>query len=46
MDNNQDFYGKNPDLYEEILASKSLDPYETLLNYSKIPEVLEEQDDY
>ena len=43
MDDNQDFYKKDPDLYEEILASKSLDPYEGLLNHSKMPEVLEEK---
>ena len=33
IDDNQDFHEKNPDLYEEILASKSLDPYEDLLNH-------------
>ena len=45
MDDNQDFHEKNPDLYEAILASKSLDPYEGLLNHSKMPEVLEEKDE-
>ena len=35
MDNNQDFHGTSPDLYEEILAYESLDPYEGLLNRSK-----------
>ena len=45
MDDNQDFHGKNPDLYEEILYSENLDPYEGLLNYSKIPKVLEEKDE-
>ena len=35
MDDDQDFHGKNPDLYEEILASESLDPYEGLLNNPK-----------
>ena len=34
MATNQDFYGKSPDLYEEILAYESLDPYEGLLNRS------------
>ncbi len=37
MKANQDFHWKNPDLYEEILASESLDPYEGLLNNSKGP---------
>ena len=45
MDDNQDFHQKNPDLYEAILASKSLGPYEGLLNHSKMPEVLEEKDE-
>ena len=45
MDDNQDFHEKNPDLYEAILASKSLDPYEGLLNHSKMPEVLLEEKD-
>ncbi len=45
MDDNQDFHRKNLDLYEEILSSKSLDPYEGLLNHSKITEVLEETDE-
>ena len=35
MDNNQDFHGTSPDLYEQILAYESLDPYEGLLNRSK-----------
>ncbi len=35
MDNNQDFHENNPDLYEEILASEFLDPYEGLLKHSK-----------
>ena len=35
MDDNQDFHGTSPDLYEEILAYESLDPYEGLLNRSK-----------
>ncbi len=35
MDDNQGFHGENPDLYEEILVSESLDQYEGLLNYSK-----------
>ena len=35
MDDNQDFHGKNPDLYEEVLISESLDQYEGLLNHSK-----------
>ena len=35
MDDNQDFHEKNPDLYEAILASKSLDSYEGLLNHAK-----------
>ena len=35
MDDNQDFHGTSPDLYEEILAYQSLDPYEGLLNRSK-----------
>ena len=35
MDDNQDFHGKNPDLYEEVLVSESLDQYEGLLNHSK-----------
>ncbi len=45
MDDNQDFHEKNPDLYEEVLASKSLDPYEGLLNHSKIQKGLEEKDE-
>ena len=45
MDDNQDFHEKSPDLYEAILASKALDPYEGLFNHSKIPEVLEEKDE-
>ena len=45
MDDNQDFHGKNPYFYEEILYSENLDPYEGLLNYSKIPKVLEEKDE-
>ena len=45
MDDNQDFHEKNPDLYEEVLASKYLDPYEGLLNHSKIPKGLEEKDE-
>ena len=45
MDDNQDFHGTSPDLYEEILAYESLDPYEGLLNHSKMPEVLEEKDE-
>ena len=35
MDDNQDFLGMNPDLYEEVLISESLDQYEGLLNHSK-----------
>ena len=35
MDDNQDFLGMNPDLYEEVLVSESLDQYEGLLNHSK-----------
>ena len=35
MDDNQDFYEKSPDLYEEVLVSESLDQYEGLLNHSK-----------
>ena len=35
MDDNQDFHGTSPDLYEEILAYESLDPYEGLLKRSK-----------
>ena len=35
MDDNQDLQRKNPDLYEEVLISESLDPYEALLNHSK-----------
>ncbi len=35
MDDNQDFHGKNPDIYEEVLISESLDQYEGLLNHSK-----------
>ena len=35
MDDSQDFHGKNPDLYEEVLISESLDQYEGLLNHSK-----------
>ena len=35
MDDNQDFHEKNPDLYEEVLVSESLDQYEGLLNHSK-----------
>ena len=35
MDDNQDFCEKSPDLYEEVLVSKSLDPYEGLLNHAK-----------
>ena len=35
MDDKQDFLGKNPDLYEEVLISESLDQYEGLLNHSK-----------
>ena len=35
MDDNQDLHRKNPDLYEEVLISESLDPYEGLLNHSK-----------
>ena len=34
MDDNQDFYEKSPDLYEEVLVSESLDQYEGLLNHS------------
>ena len=45
MDENQDLHGKDPDLYEEILSAESLDPYEGLLNHSKMPEVLEEKDE-
>ena len=45
MDDNQDLHRKNPDLYEEVLISESLDPYEGLLNHSKMPEVLEEKDE-
>ena len=35
MDDNQGFDEKNPDVYEEILVSESLDQYEGLLNHSK-----------
>ncbi len=35
MNDNQDFHGKNHDLYEVILASEFLDPYEGLLKHSK-----------
>jgi len=35
MDDNQDLHRKNPDLYEEVLISESLDQYEGLLNHSK-----------
>ena len=35
MDDNQDLQRKNPDLYEEVLISESLDQYECLLNHSK-----------
>ena len=35
MDDNQDLHRKNPELYEEVLISESLDPYEGLLNHSK-----------
>ena len=35
MDDNQDLQRKNPDLYEEVLISESLDQYEGLLNHSK-----------
>ena len=45
MDDSKGLHRKNPDLYEAILASKSLDPYEGLLNHSKMPEVLEEKDE-
>ena len=45
MDDNQDFHGKNTDLYEEILASEYLDPYEGLLKHSKIQKGLEEKDE-
>ena len=45
MDDNQDFHGKNPYFYEEILYSEYLDPYEGFLYHSKIPKVLEEKDE-
>ncbi len=35
MDDNQDLYRNNPDLYEEVLISESLDQYEGLLKHSK-----------
>ena len=35
MNDNQGFQEKIPDLYEEILTSQALDPYEGLLNQSK-----------
>ena len=38
MKDNQDLHRKNPDLYEEVLISESLDQYEGLLNHSKSTE--------
>ncbi len=35
MKDNQGLHRKNPDLYEEVLISESLDQYEGLLNHSK-----------
>ena len=35
MKDKQDLHRKNPDLYEEVLISESLDQYEGLLNHSK-----------
>ena len=33
---NQDLFKKDPDLYEEVLASEALDQYEGLLKHPKI----------